>query len=337
MKILRNAIVVVIALSFLAVNLIFFQVDATEAAVVTQFGEPIRTITDPGLYSKLPDPFQSVIRINTQLQIYNLPRTEFLTSDRSNIVLEAYSTWQVTNPLLFLQTVRSTANAQTRLADIINSEIGSALGQVELRQLVSVDTTQVKLSETLVNVTEKASARTRDFGFIVTDVLLRELTFPQANLTSVFQRMRSERDAIARQLRSEGTEEAAKIRADADAEAAQIRANANEEAAGIRGQADADAIRIYAAAFGLDPEFYKFSRTLQSYAAFIDQNTTLILPSDIPLLSYLNAVGSDKSLNQGKDENPTDTIPTEVKPSEPTMTPTPQGGEFDERDPSNAT
>lgn len=337
MKILRNVIVVVIALGFLVVNLVFFQVDATEAAVVTQFGEPIRTITNPGLYSKLPDPFQSVVRINTQLQIYNLPRTEFLTSDRSNIVLEAYATWQVTDPLLFLQTVRGTANAQTRLADIINSEIGSALGQVELRQLVSVDTSQVKLSETLLNVTKNASTRTTDFGFIVTDVRFRELTFPQANLTSVFQRMRSERDAIARQLRSEGTELAAKIRADADAEAAQIRADANEEAAGIRGQADADAIRIYAAAFGLDPEFYQFSRTLQSYAAFIDQNTTLILPSDMPLLSYLNALGSDYSLNQGKIEDATDTLPTESKPIEPTMTPTPHGGEFDERDPSNAT
>lgn len=318
MKILRNVIIVVIAVGFLAVNLVFFQVDATEAAVVTQFGEPIRTITEPGLYTKLPDPFQSVVRINTQLQVYNLPRTEFLTSDRSNIVLEAYATWQVTDPLLFLRTVRGTANAQIRLADIINSEIGSALGQVELRQLVSVDTTQVRLSETLLGITEESATRTTDFGFTVTDVRLRELTFPQANLTSVFQRMRSEREAIARQLRSEGTEQSAQIRADADAEAAQIRADANQEAAEIRGQADADAITIYAAAFGLDPEFYQFSRTLQAYAAFIDQNTTLILPSDSPLLSYLNAEGNDFSFNPIENENPIEASATEIPVIKPT-------------------
>ncbi len=326
MKILRNVIIVVIAIGFLAVNLVFFQVDATEAAVVTQFGEPVRTITEPGLYTKLPDPFQSVVRINTQLQVYNLPRTEFLTSDRSNIVLEAYATWQVTDPLLFLRTVRGTANAQIRLADIINSEIGSALGQVDLRQLVSIDTTEVRLSETLLNITEESATRTTDFGFTVTDVRLRELTFPQANLTSVFQRMRSEREAIARQLRSEGTEQAAQIRADADAEAAQIRADANQEAAEVRGQADADAISIYAAAFGLDPEFYQFSRTLQAYVAFIDQNTTLILPSDSPLLSYLNAAGSDFSLNPIENDNSVEAASTEATPTEPTMTPTPQGG-----------
>lgn len=326
MKILRNVTIVVIAVGFLAINLVFFQVDATEAAVVTQFGEPVRTISDPGLYTKLPDPFQSVVRINTQLQVYNLPRTEFLTSDRNNIVLEAYATWQVTDPLLFLRTVRDTVNAQTRLADIINSEIGSALGQVGLGQLVSIDTSQVMLSETLATITLEAAALTSDFGFTVTDVRLRELTFPQANLTSVFQRMRSEREAIARQFRSEGTEQAAQIRADADAEAAQIRADANQEAAEIRGQADANAIAIYAAAFGLDPEFYQFSRTLQAYAAFIDQNTTMILPSDSPLLNYLNAAGSTFSMTPVEDGNSVDPAPTEVIPLEPTLTPTPQGG-----------
>lgn len=322
MKILRNAVIVVIALSFLAFNLVLFQVDATEAVIVTQFGEPVRTISDPGLYAKLPDPFQSVVRVNTQLQIYNLPQTEFLTSDRNNILLEAYATWQVTNALLFLQTVRSNVNAQTRLADIVNSEIGSALGQVELRQLVSTNTTQVRLSETLSQISLDSAQRTAAFGFTVTDVRLRELTFPQANLTSVFQRMRSEREAIARQLRSEGTEQASLIRAEADAASAQIRANANQEAAEIRGQADADAIAIYAAAFGLDPEFYQFSRTLQAYTTFIDQNTTLILPSDSPLLTYLSATGISVSADPGEFSASIDAQPAGVADAEPT----PAGG-----------
>lgn len=291
MKILRIVVFISLAILFLAINLVAFQVDATEAAVVTQFGEPSQVIIDPGLYFKLPDPIQSVVHINTQLQIYNLPQTEFLTSDKKNIIVEAYATWQVTDPLLFLQTVRDMVTAQTRLGDIVNSEIGSALGQVELSQLVSTDTSLIRLADTLTTITAEADTRISAFGFTITDVRFRQLTFPQANLTSVFQRMRSEREAIARQLRSEGTEEAASIRADADTEAAQIRADANEEAATIRGQADADAINIYAEAFGADPEFYQFVRTLQSYQVFIDENTTLILPADSPLLTYLNPTG----------------------------------------------
>ncbi len=288
MKSLRTIILIVIALGFLAVNLVFFQVDKTEYAIVTQFGNPVNVITRPGLYAKLPDPFQSVTRINNQLRVYNLPQTEFLTADKKNIVLEAYATWKVTDTLTFLKTVNDPQGAETRLADIVASELGTALGQVELSQLVTVDAAQLKLGDTLLTVTQGAADRTQQYGFVVTDVRLKLLTFPQANLTSVFQRMKAEREAIARQFRSEGTEEAAKIRAGADAEKAKILADANQQAAEVRGQADAEAIAIYAAAFGKDPEFYRFLRTLQSYEAFIDANTTLILPSDSELLQYLN-------------------------------------------------
>ena len=288
MKSIRIIILGVIALGFLAANLIFFQVDATEYAIVTQFGNPVRDITSPGLYAKLPDPFQSVVHINNQLRVYNLPQTEFLTADKKNIVLEAYATWKVTDALTFLKTVRDPIGAETRLADVVASELGTALGQVELSQLVTVEAAQMKLPDTLSSVTNGAASRTEQYGFVVTDIRFKQLTFPQANLTSVFQRMKAEREAIARQFRSEGTEESAKIRAGADAEKSSILAEANQTAAEIRGQADAEAIAIYAAAFGKDPEFYRFIRTLQSYEAFIDSNTTLILPSDSELLQYLN-------------------------------------------------
>ena len=264
MKSFRYIVLGLVALIFLAVNLVFFQVDATEYAIVTQFGNPVRVITSPGLYAKLPDPIQSVVLINNQLRVYNLPQTEFLTADKKNIILEAYATWKVTDALTFLKTVRDPLGAETRLADSVASEIGAALGQVELNQLVTVDAAQLRLPDTLSTVTQGTASRTEQYGFIVTDVRLKQLTFPQANLTSVFQRMKAEREAIARQFRSEGTEQAAKIRAGADAEQAKILAEANQQAAEIRGQADAEAIAIYAAAFGKDPEFYRFLRTLQS-------------------------------------------------------------------------
>lgn len=312
MKLVRNLVLGLSALAFLAAYLVFFQVDATEYAIVTQFGQPVNVIAQPGLYAKLPDPFQSVVRINNQLRVFNLPQTEFLTADKKNIVLEAYATWKVTDALTFLRTVRDPLGAETRLADIVASELGVALGQVELGQLVTIDAAQLKLPDTLASVTQGAADRTAQYGFTVTDVRLKQLTFPPANLTSVFQRMKAEREAIARQFRSEGTEEAAKIRAAADAEKAQILADANQKAAETRGQADAEAIAIYAAAFGQDPEFYRFLRTLQSYEAFIDSNTTLILPSDSELLQYLNPGSSSAGANSDSEVSATPT---------PTVTP----------------
>ena len=293
MKYFRPLVLGLLALGFLAANLIFFEVDATEYVIVTQFGQPVRAITTPGLYAKLPDPFQSVVRINQQLRVYNLPQTEFLTADKKNIVLEAYATWEVSDALTFLKSVGDPIGAETRLADIIASELGVALGQVELGQLVTIDPALLKLPDTLAAVTQGATNRTGQYGFVVTDVRLKQLTFPQANLTSVFQRMKAEREAIARQFRSEGTEEAAKIRGQANTERAQILADANQQAAEMRGQADAQAIALYAAAFGQDPEFYQFLRTLQSYEVFIDGNTTLILPSDSELLKYLNPANAN--------------------------------------------
>lgn len=288
MRLIRYSLLGVLTVAFLAANLVFFQVDATEAAVVTQFGNPVRVIDQPGLYLKLPDPFQSVVRLNKQLQVYSLPQTEFLTADKKNIVVEAYATWRVTDALAFLKTVRDPIGAETRLADVVASQLGVALGQVELAQLVTVDAAQRKLPDTLTAIAQGAAAGTGEYGFTVTDVRFKQLSFPEANLTSVYQRMRAEREAIARQFRSEGTEQAARIRAAADAEKAQILANANQAAAETRGQADAEAITIYASAFQKDPEFYQFLRTLQSYESFVDENTTLILPSDSELLKYLN-------------------------------------------------
>ena len=325
MKRIRILIIGLVALACLAVSLVFFQVDATEYAIVTQFGEPVKVITTPGLYAKLPDPFQSVVRVNNQVQVYDLPQTEFLTADKKNIIVEAYAAWKVTDPLAFLKTVRDPAGAETRLADVVASELGVALGQVELGHLVTVEQAQMKLPDTLATIANGTAARTEQYGFAVSDVRLKQLTFPQANLTSVFQRMKAEREAIARQFRSEGTEQAAKIRAGADAEKAQILADANQQAAETRGKADAEAIAIYAAAFQKDPEFYQFLRTLQSYETFVDENTTLILPSNSEMLKYLNPTNittapatATQATSQSAAQEPTSTATTMPAPAEAT-------------------
>ena len=276
------------ALAFIIATLVFFEVDTTEYVIVTQFGDPVRALTAPGLYTKLPDPVQSVIRINNRLRLYTLPQVEFLTQDKKNIVVETYATWRVADPLLFYESVRDAPGAEARLADILASELGVALGKYDLSSLVTVDAALMQLPTMMEQVTAIVDQRTAQYGFGVTDVRLKLITYPEANQASVFQRMRAERDRIARQLRSEGQEEAAKIRAAAETEAATIRAEAGREAESIRGAADAEAIRIYAEAYGKDEEFYRFLRTLQSYDKFIDEATTLILPANSELLRFLN-------------------------------------------------
>ncbi len=276
------------AVAFVAATLVFFSVDTTEYAIVTQFGNPVRDITDPGLYLKWPDPVQSVIRINNRLRLYTLPQAEFLTQDKKNVVVESYATWRVTDPLAFLKSVRDAPGAEARLADILTSELGVALGTYDLSSLVTVKESEMQLPTMMGQVAANVDGRTAQYGFTVSDVRLKLITYPEANQASVFQRMRAERERIARQLRSEGTEEAAKINAKADTEAATLRAEAGQQAEAIRGKADADAIRIYAEAYGKDEEFYRFLRTLQSYDKFIDEGTTLILPADSELLEFLN-------------------------------------------------
>lgn len=271
-----------------ALGLALFQVDTTEYAIVTQFGKPVRILQEPGLYAKFPDPVQSVTRLDRRLQVHNLPETEFLTRDKKNVLTEAFATWQVTDPLQFFKSVRDASGAATRLADILASELGAALGSYELGSLVNTATEAIRLPELLTQVATRADARTRPYGFTVAEVSLKSLNFPQTNRQSVFQRMRAERERIARQFRSEGTEESTKIRADAEAERTTILSEAQRQAEELRGQGEAEAIRVYAESFGKAPEFYQFVRTLQSYDKVITNGTTMILPSDSELLKYLS-------------------------------------------------
>src|SRR5574341_2029655 len=126
-----------VAVLIVAANLVFFVVDETEYAVVTQFGEPIRAITTPGLQWKWPDPIQGVQVFNNRLLVYNSDKIEFLTSDKKNIVVEDYVAWRIADPILFLKSLREQSRAETRLADVVASELGTALGRQELSTLVT--------------------------------------------------------------------------------------------------------------------------------------------------------------------------------------------------------
>lgn len=279
-----------LAIIFVAANLVFYTVDETEAAVLTQFGQPIASITEPGLYAKWPDPIQTVQRFNKRLQVYNPQQAEYLTADKKAIRVESYVAWRLTDPTQFLISVGDRSGAETRLSDIVNSELGVALGQYELGALVTTQAGQFKLTELIDRVTQGGDQRAQQYGMEVADVQVRLLNFPDANRQAVFSRMKAEREQIARQYRSEGSEEAAKIRAEAERQQKVLLSEAYSRAEQLRGQGDAEAMRIYAAAFGQDPEFYQFVRTLESYLKFVDEKATIVLPANSELLRYLNSV-----------------------------------------------
>jgi membrane protease subunit HflC len=279
--------VVVLAL---ALDSMLFQVDETECAIVTHFGRPVRVVSQAGLNWKLPGPIQSVLRLDKRFQLYDPRPSEYLTGDKKNLVVDAYVCWRVVDPSRFYQTVRDRLGAEVRLSDLVSSELGAALGSYALSDLISVDEPGTRTAEIMGRVTGNCrDVAGRELGIEIADVKLKRLNFPEQNKQSVFDRMRAERARIAKKYRAEGQEEALRIRAEADTEKAKILSEAYKEGEKTKGLADADAIRIYAAAHGKDPEFYRFLRTLESYRAFLNDKTTVVLSSDSELLELLTS------------------------------------------------
>lgn len=266
----------------------FYVVDVTEYVVVTRFGDPVSVHTEPGLQFDPWKPVETLSRIDARLLTLDLEPSEFLTEDKKNVVASGYALWRVDDPLLYLRRVYNRRGAEARISDILNSEIGSALGRVPFAALVSTDTTEMRLDDVVASIREGSARRLlEDYGVEVREFRIMRLAFPEQNKESVFQRMRAERQRIARQYRSEGEEEAMKIRADGDRQRTEILAEASRTAEETRGAGEAEAARIYAAAIKADPDFYAFLRTLDSYEKIVDENTTLVLSSDSELMRLL--------------------------------------------------
>ncbi len=262
-------------------------VDTTEYAVVTRFGRPARTYTTPGLHFRIPLVDQ-VIRLDARLLLTEPPPAEYLTLDKKNVVARTFLAWRVDDPLRYLQTVAVRDAAEARLAAVTSSEIGAAFGSVPFEALVSAEAGKMRLGAILDQVENRLrETAAREYGVRLVALRVERLAFPQQNEASVFQRMRAERQRIAKQFRSEGEEQSLKIRAEADSERARILAEAGRKAADIRGQAEAEAARVYADAVAVDPEFYRFVRTLEADEKIIDKDTTVILPADSPLMKGL--------------------------------------------------
>ena len=291
--------IVLIVVLFIA-TLMLYKVDVTEYAVVTQFGNPVKVSDQPGLSVKLPDPIQAVQKLDKRVQVYQTNSIELLTLDKKSVSRDYYGTWKITDPVLYLKTVKDQIGAEARLTDVFSSSLGVQLGKYNLDQLVNTNTEELQLDAMVSNVVSYAKEKAAEYGIEIVDAQIRVLNFPEANKQSVYDRMSAEREQMAQKYRAEGSEEAAKIRSDAEKEQKLILAEAYQQEQQIKGEGDAEAIRIYGEAYQKDPDFYEFVRTLETYEKTIDGNTTLILPSTAEILKYLGGSENETGGETGK-------------------------------------
>jgi membrane protease subunit HflC len=266
-----------------------FTVPQWMQAVVVQLGDPVRTVREPGLYFKTPL-LQEVLYFDRRLLDYGAAEKEVLTKDKQQMMVDNYSRWRITDPLLFYKTLRTETNAQSRLDDIIYSNVRETLGRYTLRDIVSD-----RRGELMAEVTAATNRTVKDYGIEVVDVRIKRADLPEKNQQNVFNRMRTERERLAKKYRAEGEEETSKIRSQADKESQILVAEARKESEIVRGEGDAQAARIYADAYGRDAEFYDLVRTLQAYKKTIGAGTTLVLSPDSDFFRLLQNLPKDHS------------------------------------------
>jgi len=302
--VLAGAIVVILFLRSV------FVVSPTEHVIVTQFGEPRRTITEPGLHWKVP--YHSRISFDSRVQIYDPQPFELYTLSKEeprpgehvsvgeNIDVDVFVAWRIGDPLTYLQRVLAFGKPEFYLYDVVRSELSAIVATFRLSDLLTADgVSRIPEISREATASCKAIAEER-YGMEILDVRVKRLDFPSQNRPSVFERMRAEREREAARYRAQGEGEAQAIKADADRQAEEILAEARKNAEVIKGEADAKAIEIYGKAYSQAPEFYKFIRTLDAYREFLDEKTTLVLSGDSDLLRPL--LGPDLSTPAGSAE-----------------------------------
>lgn len=271
----RWLIVIGVAVLVAAVwNLALFTVPQWMQAIVVQLGDPVRVVREPGLYWKIPF-IQTVTYFDRRLLDQDTSPKEILTRDKQQLVVDNYTRWRIVDPLQFVRSVRDEQGANSRLDDIVYSNLRETLGRHTLAEIVSG-----KRAELMESVTKRSDVKARDFGIEVVDVRVKRVDLPEKNEQNVFNRMRTERERLAKKFRAEGDEEARKIRSESDKQVQIIMADARQKSEVTRGTGDAQAVAIFADAYGRDPEFYAFVRTLEAYRRTLGENTTVILSPD---------------------------------------------------------
>jgi membrane protease subunit HflC len=280
-RILAIGLVIAGALAVLLTTSLFI-VPQTQQALVLQFGEIRRTVRDPGLQVKLP--WQSVMYYDKRLLDLDPPVQSVILADQKRLDVDAYARFRIIDPRLFNQRVRDEANARTRLAPIVNSSMRRVLGNATLANVLSADRDRI-----MADIQKEVNDAARDFGIEIVDVRLRRADLPQQTSEAIFNRMRSEREREAKEARAQGEEERQRIQSRADRDRAVLLAEAQREAQTMRGEGDGLAVKIYADAFGRDPNFFAFYRSMQAYReSMTGPDTTMVLSPEMSFFRFMS-------------------------------------------------
>ena len=281
-KLLTGMAVTLVAL-VVVVNSALFTVQQTEQVIVTQLGDPVRTLDKPGLYFKIPL-IQNVISFDRRILSIELPGEEVILGDQRRLIVDSFTLFRITNSLLFFQTAGGTElGIRGRLSSVISSSLRRVLGSNTLLGVLSADRTRI-----MAEIRKQVNEEMKPFGIAVEDVRIRRADLPDGNTQAILQRMQSERIRIASQLRAEGTEAAQRIRANAERDRTVLLAEARGNAEKLRGLGEAEATRLFAKAYGEDENFFTAWRTFQAYKAGIGAGgTRLVLSPENEFLRFL--------------------------------------------------
>jgi membrane protease subunit HflC len=275
-------IAIAVALLALASSTVF-TIDETEQGIVTQFGEYVRTVREPGLHVKLPF-IQNVTGYEKRLLRYDASPSEFLTRDKKALVVDIYARYLIVDPLKFYERLNDLNRAHARLDAIISSSLREAVASHDQSEIITE-----KREPIMEGVTRDTRTKAEEFGVRIVDVRIKRTDFPREIAESIYSRMRAERGRISKRYRSEGEEEQLKIKAETDKNRTIILAEARRLSEEIRGKGDGEAIRIYAGALRQDPEFYAFLKSLDLYKDSLKEGSKLVLSSDSSLFQYLES------------------------------------------------
>jgi modulator of FtsH protease HflC len=257
-----------------------FTVYQTRQAIVVRLGQPVDVITQPGLHFKYPL-IDTVIHVDKRILDLENPAQEVIASDQKRLVVDAFARYKITNPLRFYQTVGSVEGANSRLSTLLNSALRRVLGENTLTHVVRDDRAAL-----MAKVREQLEQEAQAFGIEIVDVRIRRADLPDQNSQAVYQRMQTERQREAAEFRGLGSQRAQEIRARADRDVTVLIAESQAKGDAIRGEGDGERNRIFADAFGRDPDFFGFYRAMQAYEAGLRGDTRMLLKPDSEFFRY---------------------------------------------------
>ena len=280
-KFLLPIIIIIGAVTFFSV----FVVKEINQAIVLQFGDPKRIITTPGLQFKIPF-VQNVVFLDRRILSLDPAPEEVIASDQKRLIVDAFARFKIVDPLKFYISVGNERVARSRLATIINSRLRSVLGKQSLATLLSQDR-----AKQMALIQEGVNTEAQKFGIEIIDVRIKRADLPQANSEAIFRRMQTEREREAKEFRARGAEMAVTITSTADKEVTVILANADKQSEIMKGEGDGLRNKIFADAFGQDPDFFAFYRAMQAYeTALIGGETSLIMSPDSEFFKFFGNI-----------------------------------------------